>query len=278
MGEGTSLVKQNPLTFLDFLWLGREQWLTYSHPLARLFTRWLGPLGVHTRIRNAQVLRVIKGLSLPYRARVLDAGCGHAYASFWLARYHPDWEIWGIDINSEVIGGNQRTASALGLRNLHFLEGDITNLDVSAPFDLVFSIDVLEHLADDVGALLNWRQAMSRAGWLVLHLPLRHQMQRRVFPAFRHHIVSNHLRDEYTEEEIRTELVQAGFVVCSVAYGFGFCGELAFELNYLFWQHSRLRTILALLTFPLSVSLGYVDSRSSINWGNSLILVARPSD
>lgn len=272
-------MRKHPLTLLEFLRLGHEQCIVYSNPLVRLFSRYFGPLGVHTRIRNAHVLRVIEQLSLPSGARVLDAGCGRAYAAFWLARHHPDWEIWGIDIDSEVIEGNQRAALAFGLRNLRFQKGDVMSLDMSAPFDLIFSIDVLEHLADDMMALRSWRQALkasNQPGWLVLHLPLRHQMQKRVFPVFKNHIISDHLRDEYTEEEITIKLTQVGYVVRSVTYGFGFWGELAFELNNLFWERPWLRIILAFLTFPFSILSGYIDCQSSINHGNSLILVAQP--
>lgn len=271
-------MKKKPFTFWDFLWLGREQWLAYSHPLARLFVRWLGPLGIHTRIRNAHILRIIETLSLPPGARVLDAGCGHAYASFWLARRHTDWEIWGMDIDSDVIACNRKAASFLKLTNLHFREGDVTKLDFPAPFDLIFSVDVLEHLANDIEALSNWRQAISQMGWLVLHLPLRHQMQKRIFPAFRKHVICDHLRDEYTEEEIKSKLTLAGFTPYLVAYGFGLWGEMAFEINYLFWQRPWMRTSLALLTFPLAICLGYMDSQSLILQGNSLILLARPSE
>jgi len=270
-------VRKKHLTFLDFLWMGREQWPTYPHPLARTFVRWLGPLGVHARIRNAHVLRVVEDLPLPSGAHVLDAGCGRAYASFWLARRHIDWEIWGIDVDAEVVKHNQEVASALGLGNLRFRERDVADVEADIPFDLVFSIDVLEHMENDVGALVNWRQVMSRSGWLVLHLPLRHQRQRRIFRAFKQHVIADHVRDEYTEEEIKDRLAQAGFTLHSITYGFGMCGELAFELNYLFWQLPWLRASVALLTFPLAISLGYVDSWSSPSWGNSLILLARPS-
>lgn len=268
-------MRKNKLSFLDFLWLGREQWITCPHPLARVFIRWLGPLGIHTRIRSAHILQVIEKLPLPPKARVLDAGCGHAYASFWLARHHTDWEIWGVDINAEIIKQNQRAAYILGLRNLHFQVGDVTALNISVPYDLLFSIDVLEHLRDDVRALSSWRQAINQNGWLVLHVPLRHQMQKRIFPAFRHHTVSDHLRDEYTEDEIKTKLRQAGFVLLSTTYGFGTWGELAFELNYLFWQQPWLRTVFALLTFPIANIAGYIDSQFVPDHGNSLILLAQ---
>lgn len=265
------------IPFLDFLWLGREQWVGHSHPLARFFIRCMGPIGIHARIRNAHILRIIQGIHLLPGSRVLDAGCGHAYASFWLARHHPDWEIWGIDTDIEIIEKNQQAARVLGLKNLHFMVGDVASLETATPFDLIFSIDVLEHLEDDIGALLNWRKAISKNGWLLLHLPLRHQLQKRIFPFFKQHIIVDHVRDEYDVEEIRAKLNHAGFTVDSITYGFGFLGELAFELNNLFWWRSRLRMLLAFLTFPLAILMGYMDLCSSLDRGNSLIIRARPS-
>lgn len=265
------------LSFIDFLRLGQEQWMGYSNLLVRGFIRYLGPLGVNTRIRSAHTIRTVEKSLLPSQARVLDAGCGHAYAAFWLARRHADWEIWGIDIDTEIIKRNQQAANALGLKNLHFRAGDVAELEAPAPFDLIFSADVLEHLEDDVKALSRWRQVISETGWLVLHLPLRHQMQKRIFRIFEQHTVTSHVRDEYTLEEIKAKLIQAHFSVRSVEYGFGFWGELAFELNNLCWQQPRLRMVLALLTFPLAIPMGYVDICSSPGWGNSLIIQAQPS-
>ena len=264
------------LTIFDFLWLGRERWMTYWHPLARIFIRILGPLGVHTRIRNAHILRIIKTLSLPLEARIMDAGCGQAYASFWLARHYPNWEIWGIDVNGKVIDHNRKVASVLGLGNLRFREGSVADLDDNLLFDLIFSIDVLEHLENDIEVLSRWRRITHPAGWLLLHLPLRHQMQKRVFPVFKKHVISDHVRDEYTEEEIKSTLSRAGFAVLEISYGFSTWGELAFELNNLFWSHLWLRTLFALITFPAAILLGYIDSCTSWKEGNSLIVLAKP--
>ncbi len=264
------------LSFNDFLHLGQEQRLLHTNVLFRTFFRCFGPLGLHARIRNAHVLQLVETTALPSDAYVLDVGCGHAYTLFWLARRHSEWKLYGVDIDKELITNNNRIARALGLTNLFFYQGDVTRLKTDFSCDLILAVDVLEHLEEDITALLSWRRLLSPTGWLILHLPLRHQMQKRVFPIFKQHIVSDHVRDEYTVEEIGAKLREAGFCIYLLKFSFGFWGELAFELNYLFWQYEWLRNLIAFLTFPLAVSAGYLDIRCPPQQGNSFIVIARP--
>jgi hypothetical protein len=85
------------------------------------------------------------------------------------------------------------------------------------------------------------------------------------------------VRDEYTAAEIHEKLDQAGFQVEYLRYGFSPWGELAFELNNLFWQHMALRLAIALIFHPLCVWLGYMDTRQEYDSGNSLLILARPA-
>lgn len=267
-----------PLNFQQFLQVGQEQWIVQRNPLARAFIRLWGPLGVHTRIRNTRIINAIRRLSLPSGACILDAGCGHAYATFWLARHYPQYNFWAIDIDTNFIAAGEKIASRLGLRNVRFVRADILELDLKeiARFDLIFSIDLLEHIEDDVGLLRHLRKALCPRGYLILHVPRRHQEHRRFFQAFKSHVTPDHVRDEYTASEICERLNQAGFQVESLYYGFSGWGELSFELNNLFWKHPWLRIITALLTYPLCILLAYIDTRRDYTDGNSLVVIARP--
>ncbi len=77
------------------------------------------------------------------------------------------------------------------------MHGSASEIDAQGVYDLIFSIDLLEHIIDDIGTLEGFRQALSPQGRLLLHLPRRHQDQQRVFSAFKNHIISDHVRDEY---------------------------------------------------------------------------------
>jgi len=171
----TSLFKQpaKALTFAEFRKLGRESRFHFSNPLIRLFITFFGPLGVNSRIRNGHILRLISLLELAGERRILDAGCGIAYTSFWLAERQPAYQIKAIDLDEQALANDQMVLKRLGLTNLSFHKEDLTGLSEEGQFDLAFSMDVLEHIPDDLAALRALRKALKQDGFLVLHLPRR---------------------------------------------------------------------------------------------------------
>lgn len=262
------------LSLQDFAWLGRDQWYVQKGVLARSFLWLLGPLGLHARIRNAHTIRTLASQCPLEGTSILDAGCGHGYTLFWLARNCKCCRLYGIDLDQGLIEMNRQVAESLGVTHLQFSHGDARDIG-GRKYDVIFSIDLLEHINDDQGALRSWRNGLVDEGLLVLHLPLRHQTQRRVFSWFRHHLIPDHVRDEYTEADIINKLHLTGFRVERISYGFGTAGELAFELNYLFWDHPMLRVVAALVTYPFALLLGYWDVMHPPGQGNSLLVVAR---
>jgi 2-polyprenyl-3-methyl-5-hydroxy-6-metoxy-1,4-benzoquinol methylase len=267
--------KKPRLNYKQFRQVGKEQWLSSTSPLQTRFVRWFGPLGVHARIRNTRVINAIRQLELPGDARILDAGCGHAYATFWLARNFPAWQMTAIELDEKIVEANRLIAEKQNLRNIRFLHSNVSDLEAVSAYDLIFSVDVLEHIPNDIAVLQLFHRALQPEGFLLLHLPRRHQDQWRFFPAFRSHIIYDHVRDEYTVDEIYARLEQTGFEVVNLQYGFGHRGELAFELNNLFWGSKFLRALTALIFFPASVWLAYMDSRNDYDDGNSLLVLAR---
>lgn len=263
-----------PLSFFDFIHLGSHQWRVQSNPFASLFMRIFGPLGIHARIRNARVINACESLDLK-EYQVLDLGSGHGYVLYWMALHYPQATMEGIDIDQQQVEECENIAQSIGLSNLHFKGGTFESLPDQSLYDLVISIDVLEHVEDDTGMLRKIAEVLRPGGTAVIHVPLRHQLQQRIFPVFKKHTVNDHIRDEYLPDEIIKKVEQAGLCVIKVEYGFGFWGELSFELNNLFWNRKWLRTASALMTLPISLIMGYVDVRSHLRNGNSILLVVR---
>ena len=266
-----------PLNYWQFCQVGREQWLVQSGLGRRIFVRLFGPLGVHARIRNTRVINAINRLALPQEADIIDVGCGHAYATFWLARRHPSFHFTALDLDEKLVEDGKHIANQLGLSHVTFVQQSAVDVASLSAYDLIFSIDLLEHILEDEKALCNFRRALRPDGQLLLHLPRRHQEHHRLISAFKNHTIPDHVRDEYTAVEIQAKLERSGLQVLDLRYGFSYWGELAFELNYLFWNSHILRTLTALIFHPISVWLAYMDTCRDYIEGNSLLVLAKPA-
>lgn len=260
--------------FWDYMSLGRPQWRGQPSFLKALFFLLLGCPDAHARVRNAHVLNLVQRLPLPAKARVLEIGSGRGLALFWLARHHPDWTLIGIEIDSSMAGPSCIAARRGKWTNLSFVQDSATSLSEEKCYDLVLCVDVLEHIPDDVGLLQRIARALKPGSYFVVHVPRRRQDQWRLLNVFKLHTVVDHVRNEYTEEELRQRLTDAGLYIREFQYTFGRWGEISFELNMLAWQRWWLRNLLMLLTYPVAIPLGYIDTRQHHQLGNGFLVAA----
>ena len=56
--------------------------------------------------------------------------------------------------------------------NADFILDSLTQSFGEGLYDLVYSVDVLEHIEDDVEALGNIHDSLKPDGWFILHVPL----------------------------------------------------------------------------------------------------------
>ena len=82
----------------------------------------------------------VSSLDIRPGARVLDLGCGDGTTALPAARRGA--EVLGIDIAANLVAAGNQRAAAASLTNLHFIEGDASNLSSvdDSRFDLVISI------------------------------------------------------------------------------------------------------------------------------------------
>lgn len=165
----------------------------------------LGP--VHRHIREDIVRRVT---SLDVRS-VLDVGCGsgeNLAALAALGRY----ELSGVDVSHEGI-----ELARKAVPTAHLLEVlDVERRALPEEFDLVMSIQVVEHIVDDVAALRNMA-AMSRRYVFVSTLAGRMRPSE---------LLTGHVRN-YTAVELKRKLEVVGLRVVEVReWGFPFYSPL----------------------------------------------------
>jgi SAM-dependent methyltransferase len=240
----------------------------------RIYVRCLGVPVNGLRIRLRRVLPATRGT---YR-RILDAGCGPGVFTMELAKRHPEAEVVGVDIDPAAVERAGTIARRAGILNCRFQVGDVTGLGFRGEFDLVVSVDNLEHIADDVGALRCLCQALGTGGKLVLHTPNYYRrwllLGRRV-----NFDVPGHARPGYHDEELRSKLERAGFTRVETQATYGVVETFTNNVSYLITGADRRNKQLYAVVFPILLSLSYLGQFSRPRWGAGLLATAtRPSD
>lgn len=96
---------------------------------------------------------------------VLDIGCGPGTITVGLAERVAPGEVVGIDREPAPLASARTVAAEKGLTNVDFAVGDAYALDFpDDSFDIVHAHQVLQHLTDPVGALVEMRRVCRPAG------------------------------------------------------------------------------------------------------------------
>jgi SAM-dependent methyltransferase len=113
--------------------------------------------------RRRVIERAIERLGLPEQARILDAGCGSGRNMVELAHHGA---VTGIELSETSVElARERNVGEV-------LEGSVMDMPFDdAAFDLTVSLDVIEHLEDDVGALGELRRVTKPGGALLVTVP-----------------------------------------------------------------------------------------------------------
>ncbi|MEM6393954.1 MAG: methyltransferase domain-containing protein [Planctomycetota bacterium] len=118
------------------------------------------------RSRESAVVQTIRRLTdLPAGARILDVGCGDALSLPMLSSLAPDAEAWGIEIDEHTILPDNPLRDRIYNKPL----GDAMYRGMT--FDLITTLDVVEHIEDDDAAIDDMMRMLNPGGWLVLTVP-----------------------------------------------------------------------------------------------------------
>lgn len=238
--------------------------------LGRLYCRLLGVPIVGLRIRARRLLQI-----LPANASsVLDAGCGRGVITRILSRRFPNAAINAIDADENAQNANREISEKAGFSNCVFIDGDLTNYSSPEQYDLIVSVDNLEHIQDDEKVLRNFFQSMQAAGTLVIHVP--HYYRRWPVLAWKQNFdVPGHVQPGYHLPELVEKVERAGFVIQKKGFSFGFLENLANNISYLISGAEEKNRILYAAAFPLLNFLSWIGSFTKPGYGAGVWVVAR---
>lgn len=110
------------------------------------------------------------GKSVVKGKRVLDFACGEGYGSYLLKQAGAE-HVMGVDVSSDSIA---RATQLFGDEGIEFKVADATNLAAlfsECEFDVVISVETIEHLADPVSFLKGLKRVAKPDGVIILSCP-----------------------------------------------------------------------------------------------------------
>lgn len=236
-------------------------------------------------LRAWHINRKIKKISklLPHNASVLDAGCGFGQYTWRMGRNNKNWIIRGIDIDTKHITECRKFFASSDLVNrTSFHQQDLTLLTDNDAFDLVLTVDVMEHINEDEKVFRNLYNALKNKGFLVISTPSDrggsdvHDENDKSF-------IDEHVRDGYGQEEIRQKLSSAGFHNITAEYTYGKPGSISWRLSMKYpvkmLNISKLFFLILpvyfLLVFPVALVLNTFDICMTHKSGTGLLVTAK---
>ena len=156
-------------------------------------------------VSHRQAELVTRWLTGESDLKILDAGCGTGWMCNQLTEFG---EVVGTDLADEVV-----ERATWRVPNASFVAGDIMMVELSNDFDVVVSMEVLSHVADQPALLERFRELLRPGGQLMLATQNRTVLERynRIPPPG-----PGQLRRWVDRRELRRMVTDAGFHVSEV--------------------------------------------------------------
>lgn len=218
----------------------------------------------------------------PKNAMILDAGAGYGQHSFWLSERMPDAKILAVDVKEEQVEDCNQFFKAIGSGDrVKFEIADLTNFTHPNKYDLAISVDVMEHILEDVEVFKNINASLKQGGMLLISTP-SDQGGSDVHDDGESSFIEEHVRDGYNIQEIQDKILSAGFSRVEARYQYGSPGKISWRLSMkypiLMLGVSKLFFIILLpyyiVTYPFAYLLNWMDVSTNHKTGTGLIVKA----
>jgi SAM-dependent methyltransferase len=219
---------------------------------------------------------------LPDDTAMLDAGSGMGQYSWRMSKMGKIWKITGIDINEEEVESCNAFFRKAGLsERVNFRRADLTLFREPDSFDLILSVDVMEHILEDEHVFRNFYASLKNNGILLISTP-SDQGGSDVHSQEDQSFIGEHVRNGYAVDEIKSKLAGAGFNEVNVSYTYGKAGSISWSLTMKYpvkmLNLSKIFYLILpfyyLVLFPVSFILNIFDVRFKHSKGTGLLVKA----
>ncbi len=254
--------------------LGDNPWLR------NLFFVALDHLFLRSRYIRRELRRLARSGFRP--AQILDAGAGFGQYSVQMAKIFPDAQILALDVKEDLVAAGNEFVRKMGLRNILFETGDLLNLKYESRFNLVLSVDVMEHIREDRLVLANIGKSLATGGYLLMTTPY-YDPGRPQPSSESAGFTAEHVRPGYSRNELEGKLSEAGMQIEKFVITYGRCGGVAWKLlqkKPMSWLSGKpwLLPAVALylgLVYPFAWAMMELDMRMTNQTGGGIFVAAR---
>ncbi len=248
--------------------------------LQRLFYWLLGVFFLRTWYVKREVRRLMKDLGPA--PRMLDAGTGFGQYTWWFAKKWPSSRVLAVDVKDDYLQALGALLKNQGLdRQVNLEVADLTQRSFQPAYDLILSVDVMEHIEDDRAVFRNFHSSLRDGGYVLVNTPsdlggsdVGHDSDES--------FIGEHVRDGYNVAELEGKLRDAGLTPVRSIYTYGPLGSLAwrFLIKWPMLMLNRSFLLVALLPFYYAVFLlpglflNWMDLMAPNATGTGLIVVA----
>jgi 2-polyprenyl-3-methyl-5-hydroxy-6-metoxy-1,4-benzoquinol methylase len=214
--------------------------------------------------------------------RMLDAGTGFGQFADYVVRHFDDVEIDAVDIKKEYLDRAEIMFRRNGFADrVSFSVEDLTELKKEGPYDLILSVDVMEHILEDEAVFRHFHRVLRPGGVVIINTP-SDQGGSDVQAGGDESFIGEHVRDGYNPIEIADKLRGAGLEPSHILQTYGTSGSLAWRflikwpmqlLNFS-WLFVVVLPIYYLIVLIPGMILHAMDMRRPNDTGTGLLVVA----
>ncbi len=210
----------------------------------------------------------------PSNAHILEIGSGFGQNVYYLSKIGRTWSIVGMDINEDQVSDCNKFFHKNGKLNTLFKTGNAEELATENAYDLILTVDLMEHIENDTQTFENIYRALKNNGTYLITTPVNRDVY--LYKAVKR------FRKGYQLQELKEKLKNAGFHHIKFHYSYALPGIFALNLS-LKWplyltNFSSFFIILLIpyyiLVMPLVLILNYIDTYKPHSKGAGLIVKA----
>lgn len=229
-----------------------------SLTLAKMVRGVFGYTNIGNYARFTVFENILSQIPIDKMDKILDLGCGYGEYAFALARAYDDKKIIAIDPDMERIETINSVNQKLGLGNFTAKNKYLNQIE-DDNFDLIYSIDVFEHIEEDQMPFQDAYKRLKKGGYLMIKIPNKTQntiLPEELFEEHHEWLEEEHIGQVYDLSALEERFKKEGFSILHSSETDGIFSRLAWEISYL---AKKLGLAFHLMFLPISKLLIHLD-------------------